>query len=199
RSSDLTLNGTTFSVGTASSSRIKINSNTIDLATTGVSTGTYTKVNVDAYGRVTTGSNPSTLSGYNIQDAYTKTQIGNFFNGVNSMTGYNKDNWDDASDKQITSVTFSTGTGVLTLNTKDNTNFTQDLDGRYSLNTHTHALNDLSDTDIVSPGNHDLLRYNGTNWVNWSPNYLTNNQNISFNASGDVSGSDSGATSLTPT
>src|SRR5699024_4613731 len=79
----LKLNGTTFSVGTASSSRIKINSNTIDLATTGVSTGTYTKVNVDAYGRVTTGSNPSTLSGYNIQDAYTKTQIGNFFNGVN--------------------------------------------------------------------------------------------------------------------
>lgn len=61
--------GTTFNVGTASASRIVINSNDIDLATSGVSAGTYTQVTVDAYGRTTSGANPTTLSGYGITDA----------------------------------------------------------------------------------------------------------------------------------
>lgn len=49
----LTKTGLTFDVGTASSSRIVVNADNIDLATTGVSGGTYTKVTVDTYGRVT--------------------------------------------------------------------------------------------------------------------------------------------------
>lgn len=64
----LTLVGNTLSLVSASASRIKIDSNGLDLATTGVSTGTYRSVTVDTYGRVTGGSNPTTLAGYNISD-----------------------------------------------------------------------------------------------------------------------------------
>lgn len=65
----LTKVGNTLNVVTASSTRIVVNSNSIDLATTGVTAGDYTKVSVDSYGRVTVGSNPTTLSGYGITDA----------------------------------------------------------------------------------------------------------------------------------
>lgn len=47
---------------------------TLSLGTSGVVAGTYTKVMVDAYGRVTVGDNPTTLAGYGITDAYTKTE-----------------------------------------------------------------------------------------------------------------------------
>lgn len=41
------------------------------LANTGVTAGDYTKVTVDAKGRVTMGSNPDTVAGYGIIDAAT--------------------------------------------------------------------------------------------------------------------------------
>lgn len=56
----LTKTGLTFDVGTASSSRILVNADNIDLATTGVVAGTYTKVTLDAYGRATTASTATT-------------------------------------------------------------------------------------------------------------------------------------------
>lgn len=60
--------GNTFNVGTASSARIVVNVDDIDLATAGTP-GTYTQVTTDAYGRVTSGANPTTLAGYGITDA----------------------------------------------------------------------------------------------------------------------------------
>jgi len=71
----LTKTGNTLDVGTASSSRIVINADNIDLATTAVTAGTYQSLTVDTYGRVTAGSNPTTIAGYNISNAYTSTQI----------------------------------------------------------------------------------------------------------------------------
>ena len=71
----LTKTGNTLNVGTASSSRIVVNSDDIDLATTAVTAGTYQSMTVDAYGRVTGGTNPTTLAGYNISNAYTTTQV----------------------------------------------------------------------------------------------------------------------------
>jgi len=56
----LTKTGLTFDVGTASSSRIVVNADNIDLATTGVVAGTFTKITVDTYGRATTGANATT-------------------------------------------------------------------------------------------------------------------------------------------
>jgi hypothetical protein len=49
----------------------------LTLANSGVTAGTYKSVTVDAKGRVTAGTNPTTLSGYGITDAYTQTQVDN--------------------------------------------------------------------------------------------------------------------------
>lgn len=65
----LTKTGNTIDVATADAGRIVINADSIDLATTGVSASTYKSVTVDTYGRVTAGSNPTTLAGYGITDA----------------------------------------------------------------------------------------------------------------------------------
>jgi len=69
----LTKSGNTINVVTADSGRIVTNADSIDLATTGVSAGTYKSVTTDVYGRITGGTNPTTLSGYGITDAYTNT------------------------------------------------------------------------------------------------------------------------------
>lgn len=57
----LTKSGNTLDVGTASSSRIVVNADNIDLATIGTP-GTYNNVTVDAYGRVTAGSSVSYIT-----------------------------------------------------------------------------------------------------------------------------------------
>ena len=44
-------------------------------AASGVTAGTYRSVTVDAKGHVTAGTNPTTLAGYGITDAYTKTEV----------------------------------------------------------------------------------------------------------------------------
>jgi hypothetical protein len=58
-----------------------------------------------------------------------------------------------------------------------------------------YSLTQLSDVTITSPTSSQLLQYNGTSWVNWTPNYITGNQTITL--SGDVSGS--GTTAITTT
>ena len=65
----LTKTGNTIDLVTASATRIVVNADSIDLATTGVGAGTYRSVTVDTYGRVTGGTNPTTISGYGITDA----------------------------------------------------------------------------------------------------------------------------------
>lgn len=67
----LTKTGDTIDVVTANSGRIVVNADNIDLASGIVTTGTYKSVTVDTYGRVTAGTNPTTLSGFGITDAQT--------------------------------------------------------------------------------------------------------------------------------
>jgi hypothetical protein len=83
----MTKTGNTLNVNTASSSRIVVGADEIDLATTGVSAGTYRLVTVDQWGRVTTGTNPTTLAGYGITDAYTTTATDSLLAGKLSLTG----------------------------------------------------------------------------------------------------------------
>jgi hypothetical protein len=83
----LTKTGNTLNVNTASASRIVVNADDIDLATTGVSGGTYKSVTVDTYGRVTAGTNPTTISGFGITDAYTKTEIDNSLAAKLNLSG----------------------------------------------------------------------------------------------------------------
>ena len=52
--------------------QIQANANNYVHPTSGVTASSYTKVTVDANGHVTTGSNPTTLSGYGITDAASK-------------------------------------------------------------------------------------------------------------------------------
>ncbi|MFI3135534.1 MAG: hypothetical protein QX197_02030 [Methylococcaceae bacterium] len=56
-------------------------------ANTGVSAGTYKSITVDAKGRVTAGSSPTTLSGHGIVDAYTKTQVDTALSSMGSSSG----------------------------------------------------------------------------------------------------------------
>ena len=64
----------TISAGTGLTGGGNLSANrTLSLATTGVNAGTYTKITVDTYGRVTVGDNPTTLAGYGITDAVTLT------------------------------------------------------------------------------------------------------------------------------
>ena len=101
----LTKNGNTIDVATASSDRIVVNADSIDLATTGVSANTYKSVTVDTYGRITSGTNPTTLSGYGITDALSTSSTssqniyGQLFmldNGLSSAGHYLK--FDNVSD-----------------------------------------------------------------------------------------------------
>jgi hypothetical protein len=78
---------------------------------------------------------------------YTETEIGTFFDGSTSISGYNKTNWDTAYSEKINSTSFNTADGVLTLTRQDNTTLTVDLDGRY-VETITAAQTD-STTGIV--------------------------------------------------
>lgn len=54
------------------------------LANSGVTVGTYKSVTVDSKGRVTSGTNPTTVSGYGITDTYTKTEIDTVLGDINS-------------------------------------------------------------------------------------------------------------------
>ena len=86
----LTTTGNQFDIGTASSSRIVVNTDNIDLATTGVTASTYKSVTVDSYGRVTAGTNPTTLSGYGITDAINNSLTSGYIllgNSANVATG----------------------------------------------------------------------------------------------------------------
>ena len=50
-------------------------------ANSGVTAGTYKSVTVNAKGHITAGSNPTTLSGYGITNAYTKTEVDTIASG----------------------------------------------------------------------------------------------------------------------
>ena len=82
-------------------------------------------VTLDTYGHVTG------LTSYNLDGRYyTETEIGNFFGGTTSISGYNKANWDTSYNNSLSGVSFDTGTGVLSVSAIGGA-YTADLDGRY--------------------------------------------------------------------
>jgi phage-related tail fiber protein len=145
--------GSTINVGTASTSRIVVNADNIDLATSGVEAGTYRSVSVDAYGRVTTGTNPSTLAGYGISDAQPLNSGLTAISGLASNGLIVKTDTGAAASRSITvsgvglSVTNEDGVSgnpTITSNaTNANTAYTivsRDASGNFSAGTITAAL-----------------------------------------------------------
>jgi hypothetical protein len=131
-------------------------------------------------------------------------------NGTITYLTDNSANWNTAYDRSLTSAAVTgTTTKTLTLNKQDGTNITatwSDLNtdavtsvfGRTGAITATegdYSLTQLSDVTVATPSSGQLLQNNGTQWVNWTPNYLTGNQNITV--TGDATGS--GATAITLT
>lgn len=93
-----------------------------DTVTNGVyTTGSYSDPSwITALGWSKITSTPTTLSGYGITDAYTQTQIDNFFNGTTVISGYNNTNWNDAYNDKINSAAVTgTTTKTLTLTQQD--------------------------------------------------------------------------------
>lgn len=131
----LTKSGLTLNVV---SSTLTVSADSVDLATLG-SGGTATKVTYDAYGRITSGSTPTTLAGYSITDA-------------------------QPLDSDLTAIAALSGTsGILTKTAID----TWALDtNTYSLSTHNHTLDGLSNVSITSKATGDVLKWNGSAWAN---------------------------------
>ena len=76
-------------------------------ANSGVTAGTYKSVTVNAKGHVTSGSNPTTLSGYGITDAYTKTQVDSTVSTLNTAISGKAASSHNHSASEITSGTMS--------------------------------------------------------------------------------------------
>jgi phage-related tail fiber protein len=107
----LTKSGNQIDVVTANTSRIVVNADSIDLATVGTA-GTYRSVTTDAYGRVTVGTNPTTLAGYGITDALSNSS-------TSTQNGYFGDIhlYDDSTPSHYLKVTNSANlTAARTLN-----------------------------------------------------------------------------------
>jgi microcystin-dependent protein/phage-related tail fiber protein len=142
------------------------------LANSGVTAGTYKSVTVDSKGRVTAGTNPTTLSGYGITDAVASSTI------VTTATA-NKVLQLDANSKLPASITGNADGNAATASkwaTARTISLAGDASGSVSLDGSANAtltltnnyksLSSLTDTTITSPGTGNFLRYNGTSWLN---------------------------------
>ena len=75
----------TYTKGDGSTGSITTQDTIYTHPNSGVTAGTYRNVTVNAQGHVTAGSNPTTLAGYGITDAPTKSQAINISHPVNSV------------------------------------------------------------------------------------------------------------------
>lgn len=156
----LTLTGNTLDINTANPGRIVINADSIDLATTGVSPGSYTKVTTDGYGRITAGSNPNTIAGYGITDAQPLNANLTSLSGVSTAGIIVRDSGNNLVTKSVItsgiglSVTNGDGAstgGITIVSNATNANnpgtlVSRDSSGNFAANIITAALNGNAST-----------------------------------------------------
>lgn len=100
-------------------------------ATSGVAAGTYKSVTVNAYGHVTGGTNPTTLSGYGITDAYTKTQVDSAIDAARTVVD---SALSGSSANPVQNKVVNSAISTLTSTVSANTN---------SIQSHTTAISNL--------------------------------------------------------
>ena len=126
---------------------------TISLTDVGIA-GTYKNVTVDAQGRVTAGTNPTTISGYGITDAYTKAELnaGQLDNRYYTETEVNAALALKVDDTEIASVNLLRADKYLAAQNIANMSYT---DGNLTKIQYKNA------TDV----DYEVLNYSGGNLV----------------------------------
>jgi hypothetical protein len=169
----LSRDGTTFSVVAGTGIAVD---GSVSLSTVG-SPGTYRSVAVDSYGRITSGTNPTTLSGYGITDAASSTALSNHISDatvhltstqntlldgitvsaekVNYLTDVTSNiqgqlNVKQPLDSDLTAIAGLTGTSGLLRKTGTDV-WTLDTN-TYSVSGHTHGTSQI--TDLYQPSPH---------------------------------------------
>ncbi len=146
----LAFTGSVLNIVPISATRLAVTSGKIDLATSGVTAGTYSSVTVDAYGRVTAATNPTPA------------------NQPITLTG-------DAAGTGASSITVTLANTGVTAGSY--TKFTVNSKGLVTTasNPTTFAglgladsIGSLNDVTIASPTTNQVLSYNGTRWINVS-------------------------------
>lgn len=107
---------------------------------------------------------PSTVSGYGITDAAT--------------VDHNHDGFYEPVFTKNTAFNKNFGTAAGTVAEGNHTHdysavyaaIGHNHDGTYAASGHSHALADLSNVVLTSPSNGQVLKFNGTNWVNGADN-----------------------------
>lgn len=148
------------------------------LANTGVLAGTYKSVTVDSKGRVTNGTNPTTLGGYGITDATPSSHVGSGGNShsvaTTSTNGFmsssDKSKLDSLSNYTLPVASTSLG-GV-----KSGTDITVDLNGNVSVNdnSHNHTINNVTglQTALDSKASNTSLNTLSTNIGSTNTDYV---------------------------
>ncbi|MFW9602459.1 MAG: hypothetical protein ACMV1B_09080 [Prevotella sp.] len=116
---------------------IATNANKYVHPTSGVVAGTYTKITVSSNGHATAGSTPTTLAGYSIEDAYTKTEI----------------------DSALTLKTNKSDTDSVNMLRADKFLAAQSIANMIYTNGDLTKIRYNNDTDV----NYDVLNYSGGN------------------------------------
>lgn len=86
---------------------------------TGVNAGTYRSVTVDKYGRVVGGTNPTTLAGYGVTDAFTKTETIELINGTGQIPLVEVDTSKSLVAAELGLVLIDASAGALTVELPD--------------------------------------------------------------------------------
>ena len=172
-------------------------------ATSTIFNGAVTVASQSIIGNLTVGGNllvngtqtvvDSTV--VNIKDNIVVYNYGEIGNGVTAgKAGIQIDRGQDLPAYQLifdeTDDMFKVGALGTTLETIASRQW---VSASYSLTTHNHALDNLSNVSISNKLSGDLLKWNGSNWISYTPTYISGNQTISI--SGDVV-STTGTTSL---
>ncbi|CAN7660846.1 phage tail protein [Pseudomonas sp. LjRoot263] len=86
---------------------------------TGINAGTYRSVTVDKYGRVVGGTNPTTLAGYAITDAFTKAETTELINGMSQVPLVEVNTSRPLVANELGLVLIDGGAGALTVELPD--------------------------------------------------------------------------------